>query len=154
MHDVRTAPPPPPAKPPADQAVADLRRLVDDLASAEHAIGELMLQVAPGYLADTDAARVLAPLCEEIGKELQEGLAARRYARAAVRAGGGGCAARSARGSGRSAVPAGPGSVGRPVVVPTVSVRTHHRNAHLTAPLVGDFHPRGGDTAHRLPGRP
>lgn len=87
MHDVRTAPPPPPAKPPADQAVADLRRLVDDLASAEHAIGELMLQVAPGYLADTDAARVLAPLCEEIGKELQEGLAARRYARAAVRAG-------------------------------------------------------------------
>ncbi|WP_078888098.1 aldo/keto reductase [Streptomyces sp. NRRL S-118] len=36
------APPPPPADPPADQTVAVLRAVVDDLAASTHAIGELM----------------------------------------------------------------------------------------------------------------
>ncbi|MFF1651099.1 hypothetical protein [Streptomyces sp. NPDC058240] len=45
-----------------------LRRVVDDLAASTHAIGELMLEVAPAYLSDTDAADVLAPLCDAIGK--------------------------------------------------------------------------------------
>ncbi|MFB7076405.1 hypothetical protein [Streptomyces sp. NPDC056308] len=82
VRDVRTTPPPPPADPPADPAVAALRRVVDDLAASTHAIGELMLEVAPAYLSDTDtdAADVLAPLCEAIGEELEHGLAARRYA--------------------------------------------------------------------------
>lgn len=80
VRDVRTAPPPPPADPPADTAVAALRRVVDDLAASTHAIGELMLEVAPAYLSDTDAADVLAPPCEAIGENLEDGLAARRYA--------------------------------------------------------------------------
>ncbi|WP_405722854.1 hypothetical protein [Streptomyces sp. NBC_00046] len=80
VRDVRTAPPPPPADPPAEPALAALRAAVDDLAASTHAIGELMLEVAPAYLSDTDAADVLALLCEEIGEELDHGLAARRYA--------------------------------------------------------------------------
>ncbi|MYZ34410.1 MULTISPECIES: hypothetical protein [unclassified Streptomyces] len=80
IRDVRTAPPPPPENPSADPALAALRRTVDDLAASTHAIGELVLEVAPAYLSDTDAADVLAPLCEEIGEELEHGLAARRYA--------------------------------------------------------------------------
>lgn len=80
VRDVRTAPPPPPADPPADPTVAALRRVVDDLAASTHAIGELMLEVAPAYLSDTDAADVLALLCEQIGEPLEHGLAARRYA--------------------------------------------------------------------------
>jgi hypothetical protein len=56
------------------------RRVVDDLAASTHAIGELMLEVAPAYLSDTDAADILAPLCEQIGEPLEHGLAARRYA--------------------------------------------------------------------------
>lgn len=35
--------------------------MIDDLAASTHAIGELMLEVAPAYLSDTDAAEVLAP---------------------------------------------------------------------------------------------
>ncbi|MGW6744882.1 hypothetical protein ACWGDX_29800 [Streptomyces sp. NPDC055025] len=80
VRDVRTAPPPPPADPPADPAVAALRRVVDDLAASSHAIGELMLEVAPAYLSDSEAADVLALLCEQIGEPLDHGLAARRYA--------------------------------------------------------------------------
>lgn len=80
VRDIRTAPPPPPADPPADPAIAAARRLVDDLAADSHAIGELMLEVAPAYLSDTDAADVLALLCEQIGEPLEHGLAARRYA--------------------------------------------------------------------------
>ena len=80
VRDVRTAPPPPPADPPADPSLAAARRLVDDLAANNHAIGELMLEVAPAYLSDTAAAEVLHPLCEEIGEPLDHGLAARRYA--------------------------------------------------------------------------
>ncbi|MFF7365466.1 hypothetical protein [Streptomyces sp. NPDC008125] len=79
VRDVRTAPPPP-ADPPADPTVAALRAVVDDLAANTHAIGELMLEVAPAYLSDTDATNVLAPLCEAIGENLENGLAARRYA--------------------------------------------------------------------------
>ncbi|MEU2856559.1 hypothetical protein [Streptomyces syringium] len=75
-----SAPPPPPAEPPTDPTVAALRRVVDDLAASTHAIGELMLEVAPAYLSDTDAADVLALLCDQIGKPLEHGLAARRYA--------------------------------------------------------------------------
>jgi hypothetical protein len=79
VRDVRTAPPPP-AVPLADPLLAAARRLVDDLAAKSHAIGELMLEVAPEYLSDTDAAAVLALLCEQIGEPLEHGLAARRYA--------------------------------------------------------------------------
>lgn len=80
VRDVRTAPPPAPAEPPADPAVTALRAVVDDLAASSHAIGELMLEVAPAYLSDTEAADVLALLCEQIGEPLDHGLAARRYA--------------------------------------------------------------------------
>ncbi|MFE7808506.1 hypothetical protein ACFU51_28315 [Streptomyces sp. NPDC057430] len=80
VRDVRTAPPPAPDEPPADPAVATLRAVVDDLAASSHAIGELMLEVAPAYLSDTEAADVLALLCEQIGEPLDHGLAARRYA--------------------------------------------------------------------------
>ncbi|WP_406517581.1 hypothetical protein [Streptomyces sp. NBC_00826] len=80
VRDIRTAPPPPPADPPTDPTVAALRCVVDDLAASTHAIGELMLEVAPAYLSDTAAADVLALLCEEIGEPLDHGLAARRYA--------------------------------------------------------------------------
>ncbi|MEU0061087.1 hypothetical protein [Streptomyces sp. NPDC006334] len=80
VRDIRTAPPPPPADPPADPTLAALRRVVDDLAASTHAIGELMLEVAPAYLSDTEAADVLALLCEQIGEPLEHGLAARRYA--------------------------------------------------------------------------
>ncbi|MFF3265348.1 hypothetical protein ACFYWO_40080 [Streptomyces sp. NPDC002932] len=67
VRDVRTAPPPPPAGLPADPAVTELRRVVDDLAATTHQLGELMLEVAPAYLSDTAAADVLAPLCDVIG---------------------------------------------------------------------------------------
>ncbi|MFB7919181.1 hypothetical protein [Streptomyces sp. NPDC056061] len=81
VRDVRTAPPPAPAEPPADPTVAALRRVVDDLAASTHAIGELMLEVAPAYLSDAEAAnRALALLCDQIGEPLEHGLAARRYA--------------------------------------------------------------------------
>ncbi|MER0429456.1 hypothetical protein [Streptomyces microflavus] len=39
-----------------------------------------MLEVAPAYLSDPAAADLLAPLCEQIGETLDNGLAARRYA--------------------------------------------------------------------------
>ncbi|MFE6462373.1 hypothetical protein ACFVP0_33620 [Streptomyces cinereoruber] len=78
--DVRTTPTLPPAEPPTDPALTALRTVVDDLAATAHALGELMLDVAPAYLSDTDAADVLAPLCEAIGEDLEAGLAARRYA--------------------------------------------------------------------------
>lgn len=80
VRDVRTAPPPPPAEPPADPAVAALHAVVDDLTACSHQLGELMLEVAPAYLSDTEAADVLALLCEQIGEPLDHGLAARRYA--------------------------------------------------------------------------
>jgi hypothetical protein len=56
VRDVRPAPPPPPADPPVNPALAALRAVVDDRAASAHAIGELMLVVAPAYLSDTDAA--------------------------------------------------------------------------------------------------
>ncbi|MEU7649226.1 hypothetical protein [Streptomyces huasconensis] len=80
VRDVRTAPPPPPAAPLADPTVAAPRRVVDDLAASTHQIGELMLEVAPAYLTDAEAADVLAPLCDEIGETVENGLAVRRYA--------------------------------------------------------------------------
>ncbi|MFB6819704.1 hypothetical protein ACFCV8_34770 [Streptomyces sp. NPDC056347] len=81
VRDVRTAPPPAPADPPADPTIAALRRAVDDLAASTHAIGELMLEVAPAYLSDAEAATgALALLCDQIGEPLEHGLAARRYA--------------------------------------------------------------------------
>jgi hypothetical protein len=79
VHDVRTAPSTP-TEPPADPAVADGRRAVDQLAADVLAVGELMLEVAPGYLSEDQAAARLAPLCEEIGEPLDHGLAARRFA--------------------------------------------------------------------------
>ncbi|WP_432127508.1 hypothetical protein [Streptomyces sp. bgisy082] len=80
VRDIRTAPPPAPADPPADPTVAALRHVVDDLTASTHAIGELMLEVAPAYLSDTEAANVLALLCDQIGEPLEHGLAARPYA--------------------------------------------------------------------------
>ncbi|MCM2425096.1 hypothetical protein [Streptomyces sp. RKAG337] len=80
-----SAPPSLPAGPPADPALTDLRRVVDDLAAITHQLGELMLEIAPAYLPDTDAADVLAPLCEQIGETLENGLAARSYAMSADR---------------------------------------------------------------------
>ncbi|EST17884.1 hypothetical protein [Streptomyces roseochromogenus] len=80
VRDVRTAPPPPTAGPTEDPALAELRRVVDELAASTYAIGELMLEVAPAYLSDGDAADVLALLCAEIGLPLEHGFAARRYA--------------------------------------------------------------------------
>ncbi|MEV6123113.1 hypothetical protein AB0M23_21805 [Streptomyces sp. NPDC052077] len=80
VRDVRTAPPPP-AGPSADPLVVAGRQLTDDLFASAYEIGELMLEVAPAYLSDTEAATgVLALLCEEIGEPLEHGLAARRYA--------------------------------------------------------------------------
>ncbi|WP_236246818.1 hypothetical protein [Streptomyces sp. CC210A] len=81
VRDVRTAPPPPPAEPSADPTVAAARAIVDDLVAINHKIGELMLEVAPAYLSDTEAANgALALLCEQIGEPMEHGLAARRYA--------------------------------------------------------------------------
>ncbi|MEU7031378.1 hypothetical protein AB0A60_32380 [Streptomyces sp. NPDC046275] len=81
VRDVRTAPPVLPADPPADPVVAAGLQLTDDLFASAYAIGELMLEVAPAYLSDTEAAAgALALLCEEIGQPLEHGLAARRYA--------------------------------------------------------------------------
>jgi hypothetical protein len=39
-----------------------------------------MLEVAPGYLSEDQAATRLALLCEEIGEPFDRGLAARRFA--------------------------------------------------------------------------
>jgi hypothetical protein len=80
VRDVRTAPPPAPVEPPADLAVAALRAVVVELAACSHQLRELMLEVAPAYLSDTEAADALAPLCDEIGETAENGLAARRYA--------------------------------------------------------------------------
>ncbi|MEU3720141.1 hypothetical protein [Streptomyces californicus] len=79
VRDVRTTPPLAPAQPPADPAVAALRA-VDDLAACSHQLGELMLQVAPAHLSDTEAADGLALLCDQIGETVGNGLTARRYA--------------------------------------------------------------------------
>ncbi|WP_030753160.1 hypothetical protein [Streptomyces sp. NRRL S-31] len=57
-----------------------MRAVVADLAASGHAMGELMLEVAPACLSDIEAADVLVLLCEEIGEPLDRGLAARRYA--------------------------------------------------------------------------
>ncbi|WP_434435411.1 hypothetical protein [Streptomyces noursei] len=81
VRDVRTAPPPSPAEPSTDPVVAAGRQLTDNLFASEYAIGELMLEVAPAYLSDLEAATgALALLCEQIGEPLEHGLAARRYA--------------------------------------------------------------------------
>jgi hypothetical protein len=81
VRDVRIAPPPPPVDPSADPVVAAGRQFTDDLSASAHAIGELMLEVAPAYLSETEAATgVMALLCEQIGEPLEHGLAARRYA--------------------------------------------------------------------------
>ncbi|WP_407563127.1 hypothetical protein [Streptomyces sp. 184] len=86
VHDVRTTPPAP-AEPPADPALAALagaaadsvltalRAAFDQMAAHAHQMGELLLEVAPGYLSDTEAADVLAPLCGQIGETLHNGLA-------------------------------------------------------------------------------
>ncbi|MFD8439985.1 hypothetical protein ACFV2I_33460 [Streptomyces microflavus] len=80
VRDVRAAPIPPPADLPSDPALAEVRRVVDDLATTTHQLGELMLEVAPAYLSDTAAADLLVSLCEQLGETLDNGLAARRYA--------------------------------------------------------------------------
>ncbi|MFZ4240840.1 hypothetical protein ACOZGD_37470 [Streptomyces murinus] len=77
VRDVRTAPLPAPAEPPMHPALAVLR---DDLAACSHQLGELMLEVAPAYLSDTEATDILTLLCAEIGETVENGLAARRYA--------------------------------------------------------------------------
>jgi hypothetical protein len=47
VRDIRTAPPSPPADRPADPTVA----------ASTHAIGELMLELAPAYLSDSRRSR-------------------------------------------------------------------------------------------------
>ncbi|OII61310.1 hypothetical protein BJP40_05925 [Streptomyces sp. CC53] len=79
VRDIRTAPTSA-AEPSADPLTAKGRRTVNALADSAHQIGELMLKAAPAYLSDTEAADILALLCEEIGESLEHGLAARRYA--------------------------------------------------------------------------
>ncbi|MGW8329928.1 hypothetical protein ACWGLE_18755 [Streptomyces sp. NPDC055897] len=56
------------------------RRVVDDLAACCYQLGELMLEVVPAYLSDTEAAGILALLREQIGEPLENRLAARHYA--------------------------------------------------------------------------
>ncbi|MES9558720.1 hypothetical protein [Streptomyces sp. NPDC094140] len=80
VRDISATPPVPSGHPPADPALATLRQAVDDLAARTYEIGALMLEVAPGYLCDREAAAALVPLCDEIGIDLDHGLAARRYA--------------------------------------------------------------------------
>lgn len=70
VHDVRTASPAVPAS-------ATVGAVVDDLAAGAHRVDELMLEVTPAYLPDAAAANV--PLCEASHKNLEHGLAARRY---------------------------------------------------------------------------
>ncbi|MCZ1012627.1 hypothetical protein O1L68_43895 [Streptomyces lydicus] len=77
VRDVRTAPP---RRPSNRRRTPPSRAVVDDLAACSHQLGELMLEVAPAYLSDTEAADVLAVLCDEIGETVENGLAARRYA--------------------------------------------------------------------------
>lgn len=82
VHDVRTAPPalPAPAGPPSDPLVIEGRRHCEALAAVQRQLGELMLEVAPAYLSDADAADRLAPLCHAIDATLDHALATRRYA--------------------------------------------------------------------------
>ncbi|MER6611572.1 hypothetical protein ABT282_38440 [Streptomyces sp. NPDC000927] len=80
VRDVRTAPPPPPDEPPADPITAAGHQLANDLLASAHKIGELMLDVAPAYLSDTEATEILTLLCAQIGENLDHGHAARRYA--------------------------------------------------------------------------
>ncbi|MEU5958765.1 hypothetical protein [Streptomyces sp. NPDC047525] len=80
IRDVRNAPQLAPVAPPTDPALAALPAAVDQLLASSHAMGELMLEVAPAYPSDTEAAEVLELLCEQIGEPLDHGLAARRYA--------------------------------------------------------------------------
>ena len=58
-HPHRPAPPPKVRR--TDPALAALRAMVDDLAASTHAIGELMLEVAPAYLSDTEALGAFGP---------------------------------------------------------------------------------------------
>ncbi|MFF3861489.1 hypothetical protein [Streptomyces sp. NPDC002209] len=62
-----------------------MRAVADKLVASTHAIGELMLEVAPAYVSDGQAAYVLALLCDQIGEDLEHGLAARCYAMAGNR---------------------------------------------------------------------
>ncbi|OEJ93130.1 hypothetical protein [Streptomyces thermolilacinus] len=79
VHDVRTAPPVP-AGPPSDPLAAEGRRHFEALATVQPPIGELMLEVAPAYLSDTDAVVRLAVLCDVLDVTLDHALATRRYA--------------------------------------------------------------------------
>ncbi|MEE1736184.1 hypothetical protein PUR49_06630 [Streptomyces sp. BE147] len=74
-----------PVEPPADPTVAALRAVVDDPAACSHRLGELMLEVAPAHLSDTEADDVLVVLCDQIGDTLDNALAARRSPLAARR---------------------------------------------------------------------
>jgi hypothetical protein len=60
-----------PAAPRRSAGRPEGRRPVEDLVVGAGAIGELLLEVAPAYLPDTDAAEVLAPLCDETGIDLE-----------------------------------------------------------------------------------
>ncbi|MCY0932042.1 hypothetical protein OTB20_38915 [Streptomyces sp. H27-H1] len=79
VRDVRTAPPPLPEGPREDPALAGLHPVVDDIAASAHAMGELLLEVAPAYLCDTAAGEIPTPRCDAIGESLDCALAARRY---------------------------------------------------------------------------
>lgn len=63
-----------------DPVVAEMRRVAEELFASVHAMGELMLEVAPAYQSDAEASRITTRLCEAIGEPLEHALAARRYA--------------------------------------------------------------------------
>ncbi|MEC4020450.1 hypothetical protein [Streptomyces sp. H27-D2] len=63
-----------------DPHITEMRRQVDRLEALAGDIGRLMLEIAPAYLTDSQAARRLGIFAAEIGLTLEEALADRRYA--------------------------------------------------------------------------
>ncbi len=83
IEDVRATPAPARRETSADLPPGLLREgaaAVQDLIALQMELGRLMLEVAPAYLSEHDAADLLEPFCEEIGQPLHKALADRRYA--------------------------------------------------------------------------
>lgn len=64
----------------ADDDLAAARRTVDRWRRNNRRIGELVLEIAPAYLADAAAERVLHRFVDDIGIELEVAMICRRYA--------------------------------------------------------------------------
>jgi len=85
VADVRHRPalPPPPAPSaaqPATPPVETGRKLVEHLYAEAARLGALALEIAPAYWSDAEAAVPLAVFADDIGAELDEVMAQRRYA--------------------------------------------------------------------------